>query len=41
VRNYSHGVKEKTQEQLKDWKTEFDKVVINNISTFIDHNNGQ
>jgi hypothetical protein len=41
VRNFSHGVKEKTQAQLKDWKTDFDKVVTNNISTFIDHSNGQ
>ena len=40
VRNFSHGVKEKTQAQLKDWKTDFDKVVTNNITTFIDHNNG-
>jgi hypothetical protein len=41
ARNYSMDVKEKNQEQLKEWKTEFEKVVTPNINTFIDHESGQ
>lgn len=41
VRNYSRDVREQTTEQLKDWKTEFDSCVTNNINTFTDHSAGQ
>lgn len=36
VRNYSCGMKEKKKEELKDWSVDFDKVVSNNINTFIE-----
>jgi hypothetical protein len=43
VRNYSHDMKEYASEDgmLKKWETEFDKVITNNITGFIDHANGQ
>ena len=39
VRSYSGDVREKKAEELKDWKTDFDKVVTTNISTFVDFPN--
>jgi hypothetical protein len=41
ARNYSRDVKENGQEQLKEWKTDFEKVVTKSINTFIDHESGQ
>lgn len=37
VRNYSYDVREKKADQLKDWKTEFDKVVSINLNPYIDY----
>lgn len=41
MRNYSHDMRELKTEQLKDWETDFEKIVTSNINTFIDHGNGQ
>ena len=37
VRNYSVDVKELKTEKLKDWTTEFDKIVSSNLNTIIDY----
>ena len=37
MRNYSLSMKEKEAKDLKDWKTEFEKIVTLNINTQIDY----
>jgi hypothetical protein len=36
TRNFSYDLKEKKQDELKDWSHEFDKIVTSNINNVVD-----
>ena len=37
VRNYSYDVKELKTEQLKDWNSDFEKLITNDLNVFVDY----